>query len=106
MNDYRIIWTNHALLQVEKIGFYIKKDSPVAALKLMEQLLDRPKQLLTFPKSGMIEICLNLSNTEYRYLLHKKYKIIYHLSGKTIFIDTVFHTRRNPNDLIKEIYRQ
>ncbi len=69
-------------------------------MRVIENLLERAKQLETFPESGVKHESLSNMQHEYRYLVEGNYKIIYryqHIGN--VYIEIIFDTRYNPDKL-------
>ena len=50
--DYKVIWTEEALTDIELIAQYIEKDSFCYALSVVSKIIDTSKLISTFPLSG------------------------------------------------------
>lgn len=99
MRAEAIFWTESALNDLHAIKDYLMIDSPHIAIQTIQSILSREKQLLSYPESGSIETLIQRQDREYRYLIEGYYKMIYHIEGAVIYIDTVFDTRRDPAGL-------
>lgn len=86
---------------LETIFDFIAEKSPLAAPKIIEKIINRAKQLESFPESGAIEIATKHKQMASRYLVEGNYKIIYdfHLRELSIFILTVFDSRFDPEKM-------
>lgn len=98
MAKKRVIWTATALQDLEAIYDFIGEDAPLAAQNQIDKILDRESQLMNYPESGQIQPLKNIKK-EYRYLVEGNYKIVYHIWKEIIYVDTVFDTRQDPDDL-------
>ena len=76
MKKAQVIWSDQALVNLETIFDFLEEKSPIAAQRIIEELIGRANQLETFPESGSIQQNLNVKS-EYRYLAEGNYKIIY-----------------------------
>lgn len=100
MDEVKIIWSDFALDQIEKIASDLEKESFLAAQKVVTAIFERPEQLKTHPLSGSPEDYLKELNLGHRFLLAYSYKIIYRMVDKnTAFITDVFPTRNNPKKM-------
>ncbi len=98
--EMRLLWTDKALTQLEKIFDYYKvQASPEIAKKLIVSLIKGAVILETNPLAGMKEPLLAERAFEYRYIVKKSYKIIYRVDRNFIKIITVFDCRQNPEKL-------
>ena len=49
-----IIWTDHAIQDLDEIGEYIQKDSPKYAELTVSSLFDAPQILINHPNAGKV----------------------------------------------------
>lgn len=82
--------------------YYRSVASEPVARKIKDRILEKALTLTTFPLRGQEEENLKELNEGHRYLIEGNYKIIYKISGNTVFITDIFDTRQNP-DKIKRI---
>lgn len=97
-----VYWTRFAENKIEDIYEYYELNAGVSvALKLVNAIIDRTIGLEKNPYIGTKEKLLEKREQEFRYLVHKNYKIIYwvNLNKKRIDIANVFDTRRNPEKM-------
>jgi len=94
---FTIIWTDHALQDLDTIYIFLTEKSQQAANQLIFKILDRVKQLEEFPESGQEQLLPNTGT--FRYLVEGNYKIMYEFEKEAVFILTVFDTRQNPEKL-------
>jgi len=95
----KIEWTDFSKEELYKIFVYHKnKASLKVATKLILGIRNETLVLSTTPQIGQREILLNRSKKEYRYLIFRKYKIIYRIdySLGVVIITDIFDTRQNP----------
>lgn len=94
-----IIWSNFAEIQLDKIFHYYKDVAGSAiALKNIKEIILAVDKLNNNPAIGQIEELLKDRTIEYRYFLHRNYKVIYSIDKKElqIRIADIFDTRQNP----------
>ncbi len=94
-----IYWTSFATNQLKSIFDYHKeKASLKVARKIVNGIFEETTKLEDQPEIGPEEPLLKDRNLNFRYLVHKNYKIIYRidLSRNRIEINDVFDTRQNP----------
>ncbi len=84
----RLRWTNEALKRLQKIEVFIAKDNPVAAAKFVDKLISLAETIPENPQKG--RIVPELSIEYIRELLHKNYRIVYHVKKNSVDILTVF----------------
>ncbi|MCB1189955.1 MAG: type II toxin-antitoxin system RelE/ParE family toxin [Leptospiraceae bacterium] len=97
-----IIWTEYALDSLKDIFDYIKKDSIQSAKKFASEILNFSETFSSFPYKYPVCQELESESIYYRSAVYKsRYRIIYKIAQDTIYILDVFHTSRNPTDIIK-----
>lgn len=86
----KIVWTELALEDLKLIYTYISQDSSSYAGRFVEKLLNRIRQLETFPKSGRIVPEFGIDNL--REIIEGNYRIVYRLNTETVFIARIQHS--------------
>ena len=89
--------STEAKKDLKNIQDYIaeEKESPQAALKVIENILDRIERLLEFPGSGtLLSTTVNFL-TNYRYVKAASYLVFYRHENNQIFVDRIIHEKRN-----------
>ena len=81
----RLIWTEPALTDLERIADYIALDDPNAARKLVRKIFSHVEQLAKFPEMGSIPRELRRIK-RYRQIVEKPCRIFYRIEGKKIYI--------------------
>lgn len=101
MKQAQVIWSNEAVVDLEIIHDFIAQNSYSAANKIVQAILDRTKQIESFPESGAIQVQISNTQKEYRYLVEGNYKIIYSYNPNTkvVYIETIFDTRSDPTEI-------
>lgn len=101
MRKAQVIWSAGALVDLEVIYDFLVEKSQPAAQRIVENILARTKQLETFPESGSIQEHVKNNGKEYRYLVEGSNKIIYSYlpESLTIYIETIFDTRNDPDKI-------
>lgn len=97
--ELTVYWTQFAEEKLEDIfHYYAFKASLQIAEKLVNELVDKSLELEKNPKMGAKEELLKDRIDDFRYLVHKNYKIIYFINTKLrrVEIVHVFDTRQNP----------
>lgn len=94
-----IFWTDRARADLVEIGDYIAQRSPAAALRFVNELMERSDVLAGQPKAG--RIVPEIGADDIRELIHGNYRIVYRLAGDEAQILTVFEGHRlfSPNRL-------
>ncbi|HLO56871.1 MAG TPA: type II toxin-antitoxin system RelE/ParE family toxin [Saprospiraceae bacterium] len=96
---YSIVWSAWAEIQLDNIYYYYLEEAGInIASQLIEDLILSPENLCKNPYICQDEQLLSHRNINYKYLIHKNYKIIFAIDEltKTIKITDVFDTRQNP----------
>ncbi|MBA7530389.1 hypothetical protein ES705_22595 [subsurface metagenome] len=101
----KLEWTKPALLDLESIQDYIKKDSEYYANHFVERIIEAVESLEKFPEMG--RKVPEAEEENIRELLFHNYRIIYRVGTDSILILTVIHSardlsrkRRKPWDVI------
>ncbi len=100
---YKLVWTEPAVCDVERIDRYLRRRNPSAALKLGESLLARVQTLEAHPEIGRVYD----PELPYRVLLHLRYRIFYRVSHEKRIVEIahVRHAARDnptPDDLLTD----
>ena len=89
--------SSEARRDIKNIQDYIAddKENPKAALKVIEQILDKIEDLLRSPNSGtLLSPKVNFA-TNYRYKKAAGYLIFYRYESDQIFVDRIIHEKRD-----------
>ena len=88
---YKVNLTLLAQKDLEQIYYYIAADSIYNARNFVLELEKKIYVLDTFPERHPLIAENEFFATDYRHLIYKKYRIIYRISEKTVFILRVIH---------------
>jgi len=88
----KVQWTNRAKSRLHLIYEYIAEDSPKTALKVIDRLTNRSRQLNALPNTG--RRVAEYDQDDIRELLERPYRIIYRIKPEQIDILTVMHYRQ------------
>ena len=91
--EYKLIWSERAITNLQNIESYIAEDSPYQAQGVINELLDYVEELKTFPSMG--PVAFELSDMKLRQLTKYSYRIIYSLEESVITIVAIVHGRQN-----------
>lgn len=82
----------------EIFDFYRRLASFEVAQNILNQLIEKADNLVSYPEIGTLEIFDKTQPYEYRFMVEGNHKLIYRVSeiDKLIIIDKVFDTRRSP----------
>ena len=72
-----------------------EQESPLTAFKVVEKILDRIENLLTFPDTGTLLYPKVNFPTNYRYARAAGYLIFYRHEKNQIFVDRIIHEKRD-----------
>jgi len=84
------IWKHAAVADRDAITEYIARDNPVAAVELVDMLIEKAAMLDANPKVGRPG---RMKGTR-EWVAHHHYVIVYHLTGKPLWVEIlrVLHT--------------
>ncbi len=97
--ELKIHWTDFAENELHNIFDHYKENAGLRiARKIISDIVESTFILSTQPYMGTKELFLEDREQEFRYLIHKNYKIIYWHNQEKYRIDIVdiFDTRQNP----------
>lgn len=100
----KVFWTQFAEDKLEDVYlYYCEKAGQSIAIKLVNELITKSLELELNPLIGQKESLLINRIQEFRYLVHKNYKLIYLVNQdkKRIEIINLFDCRQNPQELNK-----
>jgi toxin ParE1/3/4 len=89
---HRVVWSRHAVRDLEAIGDYIAADSPAFAGIVVKKILSQTKILIEFPLAG--RKVPEFDHENLRELVVYSYRIIYRLEGDEIVIAAIIHGKR------------
>ena len=104
MGKYKVEFSHRANAQLRSIFSYIAEEDPNAALKLVEMLEMRARQLESTPLLGA-----DLQQNEYpflrpgyRRLVVKKFIMYYRVTENTVYVTHIIHARRNQSNALTD----
>jgi len=89
----KIEWTEPALLDLESIRKYIRRDSEYYATRFIERVIEGVENLEKFPEMG--RRVPEAEEENIREILFYNYRIMYRVETKRILILTVIHGSRD-----------
>ena len=96
-----IIWDDEAKRSLKSINEYIKsRESTRVAAKVRSEITRQIKTLNQFPEKFEEESILKSEVGNFRYKVIWSYKIIYEVTPDVIYILDIFHTSRNPSNIL------
>ena len=100
-NSYKVVWSNTAEHDLERIIEYIAIDSPSNALKVLRKIKKRSDALYSFPERGRIVPELQeFSILQYREIIIDPWRVVYKVIEKNVFVVSVLDSRRNIEDVL------
>jgi len=90
--DYKVIWTDEALSDVEEIAKFIEKDSHFYASVVVTNIINTTRNLVSYPFAG--SIVPEENNKCLREHFIYSYRVIYEIRKSAIYILAVVHGRR------------
>lgn len=98
----KVVWTEHALRDLEKIDSYIARDSPAAATRWIRKLLATAATVGAAPNSG--RIVPEKAREDVREVLLRTYRIVYRIRDDRIDILTVFEGHKQlPSSAVPDV---
>ncbi|TAE29503.1 MAG: type II toxin-antitoxin system RelE/ParE family toxin [Candidatus Kapaibacterium sp.] len=88
-----VIWAEQAKNDLKEIYTFLRRDSEEYAEALTDRLFWSTDRLEQFPSSG--RMIPEFRSRNLREILVENYRILYELSGNTVQILAVIHSRRN-----------
>ena len=97
----KVVWTEYALRDLERIDSYIAEDSPVAAARWVGKLIATAATLASAPMSG--RTVPQKGRPEIREVLQRHYRIVYRVRETRVDILTVFEGHKQlPSSAVSE----
>ena len=101
MAKREIIWSLHALKNLDDLHNYLIQFSVQGAENVLNEILESTKRLIKDPEFGRPEPIFKESGFPHRYLRQRHFKIIYHIDKGRIYIDRIFSMYQHPSRLKK-----
>ncbi|MHB8808573.1 MAG: type II toxin-antitoxin system RelE/ParE family toxin [Desulfobulbaceae bacterium] len=100
-SQYKISWASVAESDLSNIILYIAEESPANALKVLTKIKEKASSLKQFPERDRIVPELQDQGINlYREIIVPPWKIVYRISGKEVYVLTVFDSRQNAEDVL------
>lgn len=100
---YDIVWAETAENDLCGIIEYLSKDNPSQAHKNFNKIKRAASSLYHSPNRGRIIPELQEQGVvQYRELIISPWRVMYRISGKTVFVLSVLDSRRNVEDILLE----
>ena len=100
---YSVVWTEVALLDVERLAAYLVDEAPSRADDILERIIGRGESLEIAPGRGRTPPELRFINDRnWREVQESPWRILYRISGRTVEIHAVLDGRRSLEDILME----
>jgi len=101
MKNYEVIWTKNAQYDLESIIEYIKIDSINTAKKIFFEIKKECDNLYYFPeRKRVVPELQQIGILKYREIIHKRWRIIFKIDDKKVYILLVVDSSRNLEDIL------
>lgn len=101
MKDFEVIWTNNAQYDLESIIEYIKIDSLNTAKKIFFEIKKECDSLYYFPeRKRVVPELQQIGILKYREIIHKRWRILFKIDDKKVYILLVVDSSRNLEDIL------
>ncbi len=101
MKKFKVIWTKNAELDLESIVEYIKIDSIDIAKKIFFEIKQEANKLYTLPlRKRIVPEFQQIGITKYREIIYKRWRIIYKIDDKKIYVLIVIDSSKNLEDIL------
>lgn len=98
---YKVTWACAAEADLQNIILYIAKDSLQNAREILLKIKEKAANLKQFPERGRIVPELqDQGMLLYRELIVSPWRIVYRISGRQVYVLTVFDSRQNAEDIL------
>ena len=104
METCDVRFLQEALDDLEEIVLYIAQDSPQAALRMHDKIIEKANDLTVFPKRGRLVPDKKMAAAGYRMLGIKPYIAFYRVDERNVFIYRVLHGAMNNPLLYEKIF--
>ena len=88
----KVLWTKNAKIQLLSVEEFIANDNPSGAIDFTDEIINLAETLAEYPEKG--RVVPELSHSNIRELLYKKYRIVYLIKKDRIEILTLFEGHR------------
>jgi addiction module RelE/StbE family toxin len=93
----KIIWTNKSKNDLKAIFDFLSDTiNREKASEIIKKIIPKVEIIYKAPFTGQKEPKFIFLKKEYRRIIISHYKIVYHISHNTAFINCVFDSRQNP----------
>jgi len=101
MRDFEVVWTKNAQYDLESIIEYIKIDSINTAKKIFFEIKKECDNLYYFPdRKRVVPELQQIGILKYREIIHKRWRILFKIDDKKVYILLVVDSSRNLEDIL------
>ena len=101
MKDFEVIWTKNAQFDLESIIEYIKTDNINTAKKIFFEIKKECDALYYFPeRKRVVPELQQIGILKYREIIHKRWRIVFKIDTKKVYILLVVDSSRNLEDIL------
>lgn len=99
---YTVIWSETAYADLLGIiEYYIARDSPAVAKKIVKSIKSKAASLYLSPQRGRVVPELQDHGiTHYRELIINPWRLMYRITDNTVFVLSVLDARQNVEDIL------
>lgn len=91
-------WLQAATRELDSLYKYVAKSNPQAARRLLRAILSAVDRVSQFPTSGRLG---EVPGTREIVVRGTPFRVVYRVQGSRVGILRVFHSSRNPADLLR-----
>ena len=101
MKEYKVYWTKSAKKDLKNIIEFIKKDSYNIAQNIYTNIKEESKKLsFMSERKRVVPELKALGITKYREIVYKKWRIIFKIENRAIYVIMLIDSRRDIKDLL------
>ena len=89
----KVTWTKSAWIDLDEVADYIGKDSPNYARAFVREVRDAARSLASLPERG--RIVPEFNDPSIRELFVRSYRLIYQVTGQTVYVVGFIHGARD-----------
>lgn len=100
-DKYEVIWSHIAENDLINIIEYIANDNPANATKIFKNIKEKARCLYVLPERGrIVQELRDQGILQYRELIISPWRVIYRISGKTVYVLSILDSRQNIEDIL------
>ena len=103
MEEFQVLWTEAATLDLAEIVAYIAIESPMQARRVLSKIRQDASNLQMFPKRGRVVPELqDVGLTQWRELIVRPWRVLYRIDEGRVLVEVVLDSRRDAEALLLE----